>query len=284
MGLFSKKILTCEKCGKEYEARIAMRNHLCKECADKRKELRRDMQGYIDYADRMILGNYTDEQLEVIQRHRDEILMKYCFPADVEITEEDLKDQEPRSIYEITSNEKDKAILANIIETVVHVTYGSAVSTRFVSLMDFPRTMVDMEDVFAVGFTSNPQIGDSGEDAVLCAMFTNDPYIPVFPMIWFGKLNFLELRKSKKTRKAIMEFFEKVCPNLTYPVQELKLLKKQIKSDKSVNGNIAVKDMLSYISKVRSGSGIFNAEKMSVYVPLGTQQMLSDYGYHIATE
>ena len=36
--------------------------------------------------------------------------------------------------------------------------------------------------------------------------------------------------------------------------------------------------MLSYISKARSGSGIFNAEKMSVYVPLGTQQMLSDYG------
>lgn len=261
-----------------------MRNHLCKECADKRKELRRDMQGYIDYADRMILGNYTDEQLEVIQKHRDEILMKYCFPADVEITEEDLKDQEPRSIYEITSNEKDMAILANIIETVVHVTYGSAVSTRFVSLMDFQRTIVDMEDVFAVGFTSTPKIGNSGEDAVLCAIFTNDPYIPVFPMIWFGKLNFLELRKSKKTRKAITEFFEKVCPNLTYPVQELKLLKKQIKSDKSVNGNIATKDMLSYISKARSGSGIFNAEKMSVYVPLGTQQMLSDYGYHIVTE
>ena len=75
-----------------------------------------------------------------------------------------------------------------------------------------------------------------------------------------------------------------MCPNLTYPVQELKLLKKQIKSDKSVNGNIATKDMLSYISKARSGSGIFNAEKMSVYVPLGTQQMLSDYGYHIVTE
>lgn len=96
------------------------------------------------------------------------------------------------------SNEKDMAILANIIETVVHVTYGSAFLTRFVSLMDFQRTMVDMEDVFAVGFTSTPQIGDSGEDAVLCAIFTNDPYIPVFPMIWFGKLNFLELRKSKK--------------------------------------------------------------------------------------
>lgn len=42
--------------------------------------------------------------------------------------------------------------------------------------------------------------------------------------------------------------------------------------------------MLSHISKARSGSGIFNAEKMSVYVPLGTQQMLSDCGYHIVTE
>ena len=48
--------------------------------------------------------------------------------------------------------------------------------------------------------------------------------------------------------------------------------------------NFSSKDILSYISKARSGSGIFNAEKMSVYVPLGTQQMLSDYGYHIVTE
>ena len=38
------------------------------------------------------------------------------------------------------------------------------------------------------------------------------------------------------------------------------------------------------VQYARSGSGIFNAEKMSVYVPLGTQQMLSDYGYHIVTE
>ena len=35
MGLFSKKTLICEKCGKEFQARITIGRHLCKECDDK---------------------------------------------------------------------------------------------------------------------------------------------------------------------------------------------------------------------------------------------------------
>ena len=58
------------------------------------------------------------------------------------------------------------------------------------------------------------------------------------------------MRKSKKTRKFVTEFFEFICPNnLTYPVQELKSLKKQIKSEENVKGNIDKQDILKYISK-----------------------------------
>ena len=48
----------------------------------------------------------------------------------------------------------------------------------FFVLTDFEKAVVDMEDVFAVGITGDYKYQDSKEEAVLCAVFTNDPYIP----------------------------------------------------------------------------------------------------------
>ena len=63
MGLFSKKTLICEKCGKEFQARITIGRHLCKECDDKYWKLYADVQGYNEYAMKMSLESYTEEQL-----------------------------------------------------------------------------------------------------------------------------------------------------------------------------------------------------------------------------
>lgn len=54
MGLFSKKTLICEKCGKEFQARITIGRHLCKECDDKYWKLYADVQGYNEYAMKII--------------------------------------------------------------------------------------------------------------------------------------------------------------------------------------------------------------------------------------
>ncbi len=35
MGFFSKKTIICERCGKEYQARITLGCHICNECLDR---------------------------------------------------------------------------------------------------------------------------------------------------------------------------------------------------------------------------------------------------------
>lgn len=86
----------------------------------------------------------------------------------------------------------------------------------------FEKTIVDAQDVFAVGYTSDYKLQDAKSEVILCAVFTNDPYIPVFPMIYVGNLGFFEIMKSKKGRQDVNALFEAMCPNLTYPVQDLK--------------------------------------------------------------
>lgn len=137
-----------------------------------------------------------------------------------------------------------------------------------------------MEDVFAVGLTSNCQFHEGGVDTILCVLFTNDPYIPVAPVFLKENWNYLKWEKAKK-RKFVTEFFEFICPNLTYPVQELKSLKKLIKSEENVKGNIEKKDILKYISNAETASGIFNLKKMKFYMPIEIEMMFEDYGYPI---
>ena len=84
MGLFSKKTLICEKCGKEFQARITIGKHLCKECDDKYWKLYSDVQGYDEYAMKMSWESYTEEQLKEIQQHRNKILEKYDLSESIE--------------------------------------------------------------------------------------------------------------------------------------------------------------------------------------------------------
>ena len=77
MGLFSKKTITCERCGKEYQARITFGVHLCDECLAREHAKQENAKGYVDYASSMLWSAYTEEQLDQIAAHRDRILEKY---------------------------------------------------------------------------------------------------------------------------------------------------------------------------------------------------------------
>lgn len=98
-------------------------------------------------------------------------------------------------------------------------------------------------------------------------------------MIYVGKLGFFEIMKSKKGRQGVVELFESMCPNLTYPVQDLKMLKKQIKADGGVKGNIDQKMMLDRISDASISYGIFNTKKMHSELYPSSADMLDQYGY-----
>ena len=76
-----------------------------------------------------------------------------------------------------------------------------------------------------------------------------------------GKLKLFELGKSKKTRKHVTELFELICPNLTYPVQEIEIIKKQIKSEENVKGNIDKQDIFKIYLKGRNSFRHFQSKK-----------------------
>ena len=61
----------------------------------------------------------------------------------------------------------------------------------------------------------------------------------------------------------------------------MKSLKKLIKSEENVKGNIEKKDILKYISNAETASGIFNLKKMKFYMPIEIEMMFEDYGYPI---
>lgn len=76
MGLFSKKALTCERCGKEYEARISLGSKLCPECQQREKDAKKAVSGYVSYGN-WIGKKYNEDELKAIAQHRDSILEEH---------------------------------------------------------------------------------------------------------------------------------------------------------------------------------------------------------------
>ena len=275
MGLFSKKTLTCERCGKEYEARIALGSHICDECKNREAQKKDNVKGYVDYAFVMSMPNYNEEQLDQIATHRDQILEKYRMTQGISRAEL----QNASENYKKLTDEQAADILARIANSSISHTIGAAYTGSFFAPTQYEKTIVDAQDVFAVGYTNDYKLEAAGSEVILCAVFTNDPYIPVFPLVYIGKLGFFEVMKSKKGRQGVEALFESICPNLKYPVQDLKNLKKQIKSDGSVNGNIEAKAMLDMISSAEVSLGIFNTKEMHSDLKPSSAEMLDKYGY-----
>ncbi len=275
MGLFSKKTITCERCGKEYQARITFGVHLCDECLAREQAKQENVKGYVDYASNMLWNAYTEEQLDQIATHRDQILEKYRQTQGISRAEL----MNASDNYKNLTDQQAADVLIRMANSSVTSTMGAAYSGYFFAPTQYEKTIVDAEDVFAVGYTNDYKLESAGSEVILCAVFTNDPYIPVFPLIYVGKLGFFEIMKSKKGRQGVEALFEAMCPNLTYPVQDLKKLKKQIKADGSVNGKIEMKDILDMISSAEVSTGIFNTKNMHSDLKQASADMLDSYGY-----
>lgn len=275
MGIFSKKTIVCERCGKEYQTRITLGVHVCDECLNREYEKREAVSGYVEYARTMGWAEYSEEELDMIASHRQQTMDKYN--RNHGITRAEL--QNASDNYKKLTDDQVAEILYRVANASVSSTMGAVYSGSFFVPTRFEKTIIDAEDVFAVGYTNDYKLQVDGQEVILCVIFTNDPYMPVFPMIYVGKLGFFEVMKSKKGRQGVSALFESMCPNLTYPVQDLKALKKQIKSEGKVNGSIELNKMLDYISDASSSSGLFNTKGMHSDLHPSSADMLDECGY-----
>ena len=275
MGLFSKKTIICERCGKEYQARITLGIHICDECLEREEQKKARVKGYVDYAGDMLWDNYTEEQLDQIAAHREEILEKYRMTEG--ISREELKKASDN--YRNLTDDQAADILTRAANSYVTCTMGAARTECFFLPVAYERTVVDVEDIFAVGFTNEYRVRVEGHETVVCVLFSNDPYLPAFPMVFLGRLGLFEFMKSREGRADLERMFTDLCPNLQYPVQDLGTLKKTIKAEGKVRGAIEMKAMLDMIFSAQCGSGQFNVKKMTEQLPPATAEMLDQYGY-----
>ena len=281
MGLFSKETVVCACCGKQFQTRLG--STLCKECNDKvlNQEIQRenDVKGYIRYAKLLKKPAYTQEQLIEIAAHRNKILERYhCAEG---ATRAELKAAGEN--YKTLSEDQAVDILKRAEKSRMISTMGASYTLDFFVPSGYARTVVDMEDVFAVAYTTDYRYDVKDHESILCIVFSNDPYLPAFPMIYFGKQRFLSL-KSKKGREGVQALFTAQCPNLTYPVQTVKDLKKQLRQEKTVRGNIPMDTMMTILSDASMGNGIFKEKALEVDLPDQTAELLDQYRYIQAKE
>jgi len=282
MGLFSKKALVCERCGKEYEARISIGSKLCPECQQREKDAKKEVSGYVSYGE-WIGRKYNEDELKAIAQHRDNILEKHRNIRTV--TREELK--QAGDNYKKLSESEAVDIYERALYSLVDVEKGAAYATKgFFCLTQYEGVVVAAEDVYAVAYCRDLRLVQSRDSAnvegLLCVAFTNDPYIPVFPMVYFGKIGLFAM-KSKSGRQAVEEIFSRRCPNLLYPVMETKQLKKILKGEAGKD-SIDSQTMLKFLSDVESGYGIFDVKAMTDTLPQESLDRLSAYGFIPWTE
>lgn len=284
MGIFSKKEYVCEKCGKTFLKRINLNGNECDECyfkeENEKKELLEVVSGYNKYAKNVFNNSYSVEQMNSIIEHRERILQKYK-------NENGIKREWLMSAsfnYKKLSDEEVDEVLIGVVNSSISSSMGAAFGPGFFVPSYYEGVIVDAESIFAVGMSWNTKIQFENSEAILCAVFTNDPYIPIFSMMFVGKKGFFEVIKSKKGREAVAELFTSVCPNLTYPVSELKNIKKQIKQEGIVRGNLDSKFVLEQIRKAKYSEGLFSSEKLYDNLTIKTRDLLDSIGYIVDYE
>lgn len=287
MGLFSKKNYVCTNCGKTFQARLAPTDGVCDACinarVDEKISLQLQIMGYVKYRYDFApsFPDYTPEEMKTVIRHRNSILEKYRIQDGISVEEFAVANNN----FKLLSEDEAFHVMRRVFNSLVHNTAGAAFSKNFFTLTNYNETIVDVEDVFAVCYCSDYNIKlVTNDEVILCGVFTNDPYIPVFPIVFTGKKGSFELMKSKKGRQGVQEFFTAMCPNLTYPVCDVKNFKNMIKNETTIKGNIPRKVMLEKISEVSMEYGIFNTKNMLLEVLPNTADMLHKDGYIMENE
>ena len=253
------------------------------------------MEGYIEYAQqqRVLAGDvkgifktlmgkeeiYTQEQLKEIDEHRKSILEKYRNTN--AITRNELA--WASNSYKNLNQQQIFDILIRFGESAMRWANGMDFNKEatFFSLTSFPGVIIDYQDVFAIGLVSNVKVNKykTGTDTVVCVLFTNDPYVPAFPLWYCYDLKFGELISSKQARVDISNAYKGVCPNLTYPIMEVKDLLNIIKREPEVKGNINKQTMEKLLMEANNCSGIFDTEEYDNYMPDEVANLLESYGY-----
>ena len=86
-------------------------------------------------------------------------------------------------------------------------------------------------------------------------------------------------REGRKTLRRVSMLLKRMCPNLAYPVEDMKELKRIIRSEPLVRGSVDKAFMLEKLSEASLRLGIFDTTQMRAELPARSAAMLDAYGY-----
>lgn len=257
MGLFSKTEYVCAICGRTYKKSFSlMEENLCNSCKP-------SVEGYRNYA-LMVHGHFaTGEMINAALMHREEIIRKYMRPNPNLWNDLKMIDKQ----FVNWTQEQKMAFCQELRNSQVKTTIGSTYNAPFFISTQFDGLILDAADVFAVAIG---QMGNAlfSKSKYYFLCFTNDPYIPLYPMVF-----------DTKDIGPVIDMFLRVCPNLTYPISDFPVLLATVQHEGMVKGNISVQNMVEYGKMVLGKTDpIIETQVDSGLLPKG-EEVLRRMGY-----
>lgn len=288
MGLFSKQS-QCIKCGKPFTKGFLSSDKLCDDCS------------FIEFINNQQIAAVESQKVGITQYYKDMPKKFQTMPADIEtilqsrnkIFQKYQKDYQMNisllrdasiKAYEWSDEEKinfTTKILSSVINTQNKMSF---MLKRFVISHLYDGVAVDADSVFAIAITKNIFFDAKiTEEPYLCALFTNDPYFPVIGMTFLPTTSrsFLALERTKNKERVghLQEILPKIFPNLTYPIMSMKDMKKLVKQEDSVRGNMNPALMIALLDKGVS-IPFWNIDSlMQDFMPSGISMAIQNYGY-----
>lgn len=215
------------------------------------EQIKLETLGYVQYKQRLSkVFEYNTPALISMIEHRKKILNKY-------------KDSKERTVKRII---------------------GMGYTEDILFPVDHDGVVIDADDVFAAFYYSGYLLGaeqDKKEKEILWILLTNDPYIPIIPVVYIQPLSIKD-RMKKRERNDFIAVLQKICPNLKYPLCELEQFTELIESEYSVKGRIEKNFLLQQLQSVKSQVGLFDPYTLTWEIGSKTEAILKEYGYRVA--
>ena len=218
------------------------------------------VQGYVQYSRAADWKHYNAIQMDEVFQHRESILEQYRNYWGITREELSWAQQNKKTLTE----DRKKDIVRRTMKSILLTYNGAITNGKFFVLTDYENVVVDARDIFAVAYTPAKGVMGGKYDGLTYAFFTNDPYVPVF---WIAVPSGTEI--------SMAQMLEISNINLTYPMDTMKALKKTIKKEGAVKGNLEKEYMLKQLSRTISGIWLPDASLLTEK----TKSFVEQYGY-----
>lgn len=256
MGLFDKTV-KCQKCGKSFTKGLFSGDKLCPDCSW--AEFVREQEENSIVSQRSGITQYYKDMpkkfrnlpadIDTIIASRDKMFQKYKLANEMNITVLTKTATNVDKMNDEQLSDFSEKLLRSLVLTQNKMSFAL---DKFVISHLYDGVAVDMDSVFAVAYTKNIFYNASiKEQPYLCSLFTNDPYFPAIGMTFLPvtSKSFLALEASKNKERVghLQEVIPKMFRNLTYPVMDMKDMKKLVKQEGKVRGEMDPDLMLALL-------------------------------------